>query len=206
MPRQRPFKRSTKMRSAQKAANNAVPTFKREVTVPTFKREVTVPTFKTEESLFVDQTLFAASTMQAEPTDSGHFNEDAKNVLVAEHNEGEVESEGEEEFEDGSGDEGEVDSGKSIEKMAQNLIANIGVPYDSRKEPLPQMPAYHPLFPFVERRYHEIIDTALDLLRTSKYQGVETAQLLKRAESLRTIEYPTGTRVGLLGESGTGMH
>ena len=118
----------------------------------------------------------------------------------------EHEDELDEESEDNVEEENEDDDENREEfgDRIKVILSSFDQPYDPSLEPSPRLPAYHPSFAKVEAYCSEIVEGAVNLLKTSEYQDAETAQLAKHILEYQNIKYPHPRRIGLLGDSGVG--
>ena len=68
----------------------------------------------------------------------------------------------------------------------------------------PDVPAYRPNFRLVEEQCTALAAKAADLLENSEYKDGYTSRLLQSVKEALNIQYPSGKRIALMGDSGVG--
>ena len=96
------------------------------------------------------------------------------------------------------------DGDEELEDRIKAVISHFNEPYNLNFEALPNLAAYHPSFRKAEQMCRDLVDGAIDMLKSSSYQDTQTEELLVYLSSHREIEYPNATTVGMMGDSGVG--
>lgn len=153
-----------------------------------------------------EQGLFMSPESLADPLISAKALDDVTQGVNDDDDEEDEDEDAEDEDDDEEKNEAEEVKGtKAIDDKVRHIIDSIGDQYDSSKEPLPNLPVYHPAFKSIEQCRSNIITTAISILQTAEYKDAETAQLCEQAMALKEVSYPGDRKVALIGDSGTGM-
>ncbi|MCJ1396569.1 hypothetical protein MMC18_009460 [Xylographa bjoerkii] len=103
-----------------------------------------------------------------------------------------------------SGNNDSEDDDDELENRIKAVISRFDKPYDLHFEALPNLAVYHPSFRKVERMCLDLVNRAIDMLRSSSYQDTQTEELIVYMSSQKDIEYPKATIIGMMGDSGVG--
>ena len=84
------------------------------------------------------------------------------------------------------------------------IVNNLGKPYDASEEVAPSLPAYHPSFKLAEEACEQIASDAVRQLRAWYFADSDVAHILDNFEEKGKIVYQSSQKVGLIGNSGVG--
>lgn len=98
----------------------------------------------------------------------------------------------------------EFDAGEEFRDRVNAIKNGADTMYNPMSEALPKLPAYHPSFIKAERYCSELMEDAALVLKNAEYKDTRILQLLEKASSNQSLEYPKPRIVGLMGDSGVG--
>lgn len=86
----------------------------------------------------------------------------------------------------------------------EEVVQGFGNPYDPSNEATPNLPAYHPSFPNVEKMCAQLLEDAAQMLKNSEYNDAKLSDIQEQATMKQKIHCPKPRRIGMVGDSGVG--